>query len=319
VVAAVLVAPLSSTDQAQALGVPLLTDRSWLRVATTIAMFVTLAAAWNLTGGVAGYASFGNVVFFGIGAYTTGMLIWKAHVAALPTILAAMLLPALFAFAIGVPLLRLRGHYFAVATLGVSVAVGEVVNNVDFLGGGTGIFLPIVSGDLVFFYLMAGTATLSVLATWLVLRSRFGYGLRAIRENELAAAVMGVNTTRYKVAIFMLTAALTGLAGGVFAVWNSFINQENAFPISFNVQMILMAVLGGAGTLAGPVLGAVGLELLIQFLAGGGSSAVYAQIALGVVLVLVVVLVPGGLMGILLSRGHLSWRRLRRSLARTSA
>ncbi len=319
-VAVVLLAPLTVTDQAQDLGLPLLTDKLFLRVATFIAMFVAMAAAWNLVGGLIGYAAFGNVAFFGLGAYTTGLLIDKVKLPFLLALLAAPVVPAIFAALIGLPLLRLRGHYFAVSTLGVSVAVGEVIKNIDYFGGSTGLFLPIMPrADLLFFYLMAGAAVLTVGVTWFILRSRFGYGLIAIRENEEAAAVIGVNTTAYKVAAFVLAAALTGLAGGVFAQWNSFINQDNVFPIQYNIEMILMAVIGGAGTLFGPVAGAITLELLIQNLAGRGAVAVWAQVALGVLLAITVIFMPRGVIDFFGGQSRLSLRSLRRSLGETSA
>jgi branched-chain amino acid transport system permease protein len=271
-----VLAPLTSLDGAQALNLPLLTDKLWFRLATITAMFVVMATAWNIIGGLTGYAAFGNVAFFGIGAYTTGMLIAKAK---WPFLLALPLSPvaaAIFAVLIGVPLLRLRGHYFAVASLGVGVAVGELVQNLDYrgepiFGGASGLFMPIAAGanrDLYFFYLMLGAAAMSIAITWAVVRSRFGYGLITIRENEEAAGVIGVNTTAYKVAAFALSAALTGLAGGIFAQWNVFIDQENSFPIAYNVEMILMAILGGTGSVFGPAAGAVVLQLLIQFLSG---------------------------------------------------
>jgi len=319
-VAVVLLAPLTATDQAQDLGLPLLTDKLFLRVATFIAMFVAMAAAWNLVGGLTGYAAFGNVAFFGLGAYATGLLIDKGKLPFLLALLAAPVVPALFAALIGLPLLRLRGHYFAVSTLGVSVAVGEVIKNIDYFGGSTGLFLPIIHrADLLFFYLMAGAAVLTVGVTWFILRSRFGYGLIAIRENEEAAAVIGVNTTAYKVAAFVLAAALTGLAGGVFAQWNSFINQDNVFPIQYNIEMILMAVIGGAGTLFGPVAGAITLELLIQNLAGRGAVAVWAQVGLGVLLAITVIFMPRGVIDFFGGQSRLSLRSLRRSLGETSA
>jgi branched-chain amino acid transport system permease protein len=157
-----------------------------------------------------------------------------------------------------------------------------------------------------------------VLATWLVMRSRFGYGLIAIRENEEAASVLGVNTTAYKVAAFALSAALTGMAGGIFAQWNSFIDQEAVFPIQYNVQMILMAIIGGAGTLFGPVAGAIVLEWLILTLAGGGTNAVYAQIGLGLLLVVTVTFVPRGVVDFFGGSSRLSLAYLRRSLRETS-
>ncbi|HEY9287586.1 MAG TPA: branched-chain amino acid ABC transporter permease [Candidatus Dormibacteraeota bacterium] len=315
----VVIAPLSSIDASQSAGLPLLTDRLWFRIATTVAMFVVLASGWNIIGGLTGYASFGNIAFFGLGAYAVGVLVSNESWPFALAILAAPLIAALFGLLVGLALLRLRGHYFAVATLGVGVAVGEIVNNVTSLGASTGLFLPIVRSDLLFFYLMLGAAVLAVGITWLILRSRFGYGLLAIRENEEAAAVIGVNTTLYKVAAFCIAAALTGLAGGIFAQWNSFINQENVFPIAANVQMILMAVLGGAGTVLGPVAGAVVLELIIQTLAGGGSSSVYSQVGLGVLLMVCVIFIPRGVIDFFGGRSRLSLGYLRQTLRETSA
>jgi branched-chain amino acid transport system permease protein len=283
-------------------------------------MFVVLASAWNIIGGLTGYAAFGNVAFFGLGAYTTALLVKKAHLPFLVSLLASPLVPALAAVLVGLVLLRLRGHYFAIATLGVSVVVGEVINNLEFMGGSTGIFLPIIrDANLLFFYLMVGTAGLAVATTWLIKRSRFGYGLIAIRENEEAAAVIGVNTTAYKVMAFTLAAALSGLAGGVFAQWNVFINPETVFPISFNVEMILMVVLGGAGTIFGPVLGAVILELLIENFAGQQAGvAALSQMALGLLLAITVLFIPRGLVDFFGGRSRLSLGFFRRSLRETS-
>ncbi len=333
-----VLAPLTSLDAVQSANVPLLADRLWFRLATITAMFIVMATAWNIIGGITGYAAFGNVAFFGIGAYTTGMLIAKARWPFLLSLPFAPLVSAAFAALVGLPLLRLRGHYFAVASLGVGVAVGELVQNIDYrgqplFGGASGLFLPIYSIDnrgLFFFYLMLAAAASSIAVTWWVLRSRFGYGLIAIRENEEAAAVLGVNTTAYKVAAFSLAAALTGLAGGIFSQWNVFINQDNAFPIEYNVQMILMALLGGTGTVFGPAAGAVLLQLLIQFLGGTlpisidipfvstTARPIVAQIILGLLLVGVVIFVPRGIIDFFGGRARLSLGYLRRSLRETS-
>jgi branched-chain amino acid transport system permease protein len=306
--------PLTSTDQAQAMGLPLLVDRYWFRITTTVAMFVVIASAWNLIGGFAGYPAFGNVVYFGIGAYTVAELVTRAHwsfPAALP---ASALVPAACAGLIGIPLLRLRGHYFAVASLGVAVAVGEVINNLDFFGGASGIFMPIIGSDLLFFYLMLGAAALAVAVAWVVVHSRFGYGLIAIREDEGAAEVIGVHTTRYKVAVYALSAALTGLAGGIYAQWNVFVNQDVAFNVNVTIASILMALLGGIGTIWGPVLGAVVLEFLIQAFAGSGDVAVYAQVGLGLLLTVAVILLPRGVVDFFGGRSSLTLGYLRRTL-----
>ena len=326
VVVVVLVLPLTLTQQAAdanldptTLGIDFAINKSIVRTETTIAMFVALAAAWNLIGGLTGYAAFGNVAFFGLGAYTVGFLTDKQHLSFALALPLAPLVSAAFAGLIGVPLLRLRGHYFAIATLGTGVAVGEVIKNLDVFGGATGLFPPILRhADALFFYLMAANAGLAVVVTWLVMRSRFGYGLIAIRENEEAASVLGVNTTAYKVGAFALAAALTGLAGGIFAQWSSFIDQESVFPIQYNVQMILMAIIGGAGTLFGPVAGAIVLEWLILSLAGGGASAVYAQMGLGVLLAVTVIFVPRGVVDFFGGSSKLSLGYFRRSLRETS-
>ena len=315
----VVLAPLTSIDAAQQADLPLLTDKLWFRIATTVAMFVVMASAWNIIGGLTGYASFGNVAFFGLGAYTAGVVVTNLGLPFALALVMAPLVAAAFAVIVGIPLLRLRGHYFAVATLGVGVAVGEVVNNIEPLGAATGLFLPIVRSDLLFFYLMLGAALLAVLTTWVILRTRFGYGLLAIRENEEAAAVIGVNTTFYKVAAFCIAAALTGIAGAIFAQWNSFINQDNAFAISDNVRMILMAVIGGTGTVLGPVAGAISLELIIQTLAGGGSGSVFSQIGLGVLLAVCVIFIPRGVIDFFGGRSRLSLRYFRQTLRETSA
>ncbi len=326
VAAVLLVLPLTLTPLAtdlnldpESLGIDFLINRSIIRTETFIAMFVVLAAAWNIIGGLTGYAAFGNVAFFGLGAYTVGVLTDRAHAPFAVALPLAPLVPAAFAALIGAPLLRLRGHYFAIATLGTGIAVGEVIKNIDALGGATGLFPPILRhADWLFFYLMAGTAALAVLITWLVLRSRFGYGLIAIRENEEAAAVLGVNTTLYKVAAFCIAAALCGLAGGIFAQWNSFINQESVFPTEYNVYMILMAMVGGAGTLFGPVAGAIVVEWLILTLAGQASFAVYAQVGLGVLLAVTVIFLPRGVVDFFGGQSKLSLAYLRRSLRETS-
>ncbi len=281
-IAVLLVLPLTLTTPAEdagldpaTLGIDFLINKSIIRLETSIAMFVALAAAWNLIGGLTGYAAFGNVAFFGLGAYTVAFLTDKLHLN--------------FAFAL------------------------------PWFGGAAGLFPPIYRhADALFFYLMAAAAGLAVLATWLVMRSRLGYGLIAIRENEEAAAVLGVNTTAYKVAAFALSAALTGVAGGIFAQWNSFIDQEAVFPIQYSVQMILMAIIGGAGTVFGPVAGAIVLEWLILTLAGGGANAVYAQIGLGLLLVVTVMFVPRGVVDFFGGSSRLSLAYLRRSLRETS-
>jgi branched-chain amino acid transport system permease protein len=312
-----ILVPLTATDQAQALGLPQLVDRYGFRIATTVAMFVCIAAAWNIIGGLTGYPAFGNVVYFGIGAYTVAMLVTKYRVPFALALPLSVVVPAACACLIGLPLLRLRGHYFAVASLGVAVAVGELINNLDYFGGAVGLFMPIVRSDLLFYYLMLGAAVLAVGTTWVVLRTRFGYGLIAIREDEGAAAVMGINTTLYKVAAYALSGGLTGLAGGIYAQWNVFVNQDVAFSIDVTIDSILMALIGGLGTISGPVLGAVVLEFLLQTFAGRGDLAAVTQVGLGLLLTVAVIFLPRGVVDFFGGRSSLTLGYVRRTLRET--
>jgi len=304
-----------------AVAVPLSGNSFYLEVFTTVAMFGVLAQGWNLIGGLTGYAAFGNVVFFGLGAYATALAVTNAHLPFPVGVVLGCILAAAFAALIGLPILRLRGHYFAIATLGVAEAMRQLVNNVDRFGiqGAEGITLPFRRYDrALFFWLMFGAMVLATLIVGLVLRSRFGYALLAIRENEQAARVMGVNTTAYKVAAFALSAALTAAAGGIYAVWKGFISPDpdSVFSIDFTLQMILCTILGGAGTLIGPLLGAYVLQIGISLLQL--SFHHLAGIVLGLVLALVILFIPRGLADFLTGHSRLSLRFFRESLRTTS-
>jgi branched-chain amino acid transport system permease protein len=273
-----------------------------VRVVTAVLMFVALAQAWNIIGGFTGYACFGQVAFFGIGGYTTAVLMEHANWSfwwALPVSAAGC---AMFAGLIGLPLLRLRGHYFAIATLGVAEGMREVITNLGPLtGGGAGITVPTVAGRGTpwlgndgFYLLFLALAVLAVAVAVLISRSRFGYGLRAINQDEDAAAAAGVNTTRAKVAALSVSAAITALVGSAYAFQQITIYPQRLFDVDITVTMIVMVVVGGAGTVLGPLVGAVGLQFVSEYL-----RQAYPQehiLVLGAVIVLVVLLFPAGLL-----------------------
>ena len=270
------------------------------RFTTNLLMFMVLAQAWNLIGGLAGYPSFGNVAFFGIGAYTTGIMMAKTGLPFLPSLALAAPAGAVFAVAIGLPVLRLRGHYFAVATFATAEAMREIVNNLTGLtGGGMGLSLPLMSGGaraigFFFYYLMFGLFLAALAVSVLVARSRLGYGLLAIREDEEAAMVAGIDTTRYKVIAFALSAFLTALAGGIYAYWITYIEPANVFDVLIGVTMLVMVLLGGSGTLWGPPVGAIVLIVLTEVV-WARFLELHAAI-LGGVIILVVIFLPDGLM-----------------------
>jgi branched-chain amino acid transport system permease protein len=263
-------------------------------------MLAALAESWNIIGGFTGYASFGNVAFFGIGAYTTGVLLTVAgwpFALALP---AGGLLAMAFAGLIGMPILRLKGHYFAIATLGVAETMREIVYNLKITGGGTGLTMPITRSPLPFFYLMLAILVAVTLMNWWLSASRFGYGLIAIREDEDAAMAMGINTALYKTAAFALSGAFAGLVGGVFAYWITFIDPEGVFRVIVTIQMIIMAVFGGMGTVVGPLLGALVLASISELLSTQLVSL--AELFNGLIVILVVLFMPKGLAEVIRKR-----------------
>ncbi|MGE5118448.1 MAG: branched-chain amino acid ABC transporter permease [Betaproteobacteria bacterium] len=271
-----------------ALGSPVVTQ-----FGISVLILAVLAQGWNIIGGYTGYPSFGNSVFFGLGAYGVGIAMAQLEWPFGAGLLLGLALALAFAFALGVPVLRLKGHYFAIATLGLAQVMTAIVSNVGIAGRNVGLVLPLRRDETLFYelalaLLVAATATIAWLA-----RSRFGYGLIAIRENEEAAAVMGVNTTLYKVLAFALSAAFTSLAGGIYAYYITFIDPSGVFDIALNVKMIIMAVFGGPGSVFGPVVGALILSAVSELLASRVTSV--ASLFFGVVIVVAVVFMPRGL------------------------
>ncbi len=271
------------------------------RVAATALMFVALASAWNLIGGFAGYASFGQVGFFGLGAYGTAVLMVHLHLSFWLALPLAGLLAGVFAAIVGAPLLRLKGHYFAVATLGVAEGLREVVINVPRLtGGGAGITIPTSPGTAPtlwlgndgFYRLFLGIAVVVVGICMLVSASRAGYALRAIHQDEDAAAAMGINTTVVKTVAFAGSAALTGAVGSAYAFQQVNLFPERPFDIGITVLMVVMVMLGGAGTVIGPVVGAVVMAFASEWLRENFTNA--HTFLLGGMIIIAVILLPQG-------------------------
>ena len=274
-------------------------DRRFL---TEIFMLITLAIAWNLVGGLAGYVSFGNVAFFGLGAYTASILMVRGIAPFPVAVLAAAVVSILAAFIIGRLVLRLRGHYFAIVTLGIAEAIRQLVSvATDLTGGGIGLNLPLLSGTVetranIFYYSMLGLVVLAFVTSAVILRSQLGYGLRAIRASEDAAATLGVDTTRSKVIAFVIAAGLGGIAGGIYAPWTLYIDPPTVFSIDLSVQPIVLTLVGGVGTLWGPVVG--GVVVLVVGEAIWGSFLELHTAFLGTVLIITVILLPRGLVSL---------------------
>jgi branched-chain amino acid transport system permease protein len=269
-------------------------------------LLAVLAQGWNIIGGYAGYASFGNSVFYGLGSYGVALALaqWQLHLWV--GLLFGAALAVVFAVLIGMPVLRLRGHYFAIATLALAQVMAAIVSNVKLAGRNVGLVLPPLNNDPLFYELSLGLLVLATLSVYWLTRSRFGFGLIAIRKNEEGAAVMGVNTTLYKTLALALSGLFSALAGGIHAYWVTFIDPESAFDIGLNVKMIIMAVFGGPGTVFGPVVGALSLSAVSELLSSEITSL--AGLFFGVVVITAVVLMPRGLADMLRRFRSTGWR-----------
>jgi len=287
------------------LGVPQLHNGYFENLFRGVLMYGTLSMGWNMIGGYTGYVSFGNVVFFGLGSYVTGVL-WQhfQNQNILLAIVIAVVVAALFALILGVPILRLKGHYFGIATLGIALATSEIIANVDWLGGGSGFTIRQIDNFSLYYYAMWGVCAVSLLATFFIARSKFGYALVAIRENEEAAAILGVNATKFKVIAWMISGMMAAAAGAVFSGANGFIDSPTAFAVDNNVFPIVMAILGGVGTAAGPLVGALVLTAINETL--WSHFPQIHTLFFGAVIVLVVLFLPRGILYLFRVRG--GWR-----------
>ena len=291
------------------LALPLLGNNYVLRLATTTLMYAVLTMAWNVVGGFAGYPLFGIAAFFGLGAYSGAVVQSSGYPVPLAWIVAGVIGTA-FAVVLGFILLRLRGHAFAIATLVIAEVLRELTNGwTSLTGGGMGLNLPFFGWSptalaIFFFYAMLGLACATFIATWIVAHNRFGFALNCIRQNEDAANIVGIDTTRYKIIAFTLSGAFAAAAGAIYASWTGYIEPSDVYDVLFSIKPIIMALLGGMGTVVGPVIGAIAFLALDEFVWRN-----FLQLHTGVLGFLIVVLIlflPSGLSSIGL---HRLWRK----------
>jgi len=295
-------------------------------------LFMVYASTWNIQGGKMGYNTFGNIMFFGLGmyicastqiAYSFPLAEWTAaggvktfvhtveqYFTALPIgMILAGLIPAAIAGALGSLILGLRGHYFAICTLGIGIAAGEFATSMKIWGGGQGMTVPVwpkvdgqeidvLGGSVNFFYTLT---FILFFCTYFFLRwlfsTRFGLILTAIRDNEDKAEAMGIPTMRYKVTGWVVSAFFMGIAGAIYGNINGYIEPtEVAFAgATVGVYMVLMAILGGKGTLWGPIIGAIIFQVFKEFF--WTYFLGWQRVALGFLIVIIVVFFPEGIMG----------------------
>jgi branched-chain amino acid transport system permease protein len=272
----------------------------------TVLLSVALASSLNIILGYTGYVSFGHVVFFGLGGYM-GLFLMNTYGASLwLALIAGGIAAGLLAFLLGKAILRLRGAYFALATIGVNEAMRAFINNFQPFGGAIGISLNFaVYQDYggatqalwLAYYLLSALALGAILLSFLVKTSKFGLGLLAIREDEDAAEVMGVVTPNTKTWAYVLSAIVPGMVGVLYYFKNGNIEPGDAFRLHFSIELLVMVMLGGFGTVTGPVLGAIGYQRLRGFLL---TSPLFKDIQLavaGILLLVIILFIPAGAVG----------------------
>jgi branched-chain amino acid transport system permease protein len=265
-------------------------------------MWIGLAITWDLLAGYTGYLNFGHAMFFGIGAYATGILMKHAGWPFLLTLPVGGLLAALTALIIGVPTLRLKGAYFAIGTWSLALAVQQVALVLNITGGPDGMRLPIFLNPRYFYFWMLGIVSGTFILYWILLeKSPFGLKVKAIREDQDSAMALGLNPTRIKTQAFVLSTGPVGLLGSIYAYWITFIDPLSTLGDILTDQAVVMAVFGGLGTLIGPAIGAVIIfAFKTAFWAYLSDYQVLYLIILGAAISLTVVFLPNGLWGTLI-------------------
>lgn len=292
----------------------------WMRVLSTVFLVAVVAQGVNLMAGYTGYAAFGNVVFFGVGGYAAAILMVKAGWTFGAAATAGTLLCTVLALVVGPPLLRLKGHYFAIATLGLNEAMKEVAANATPLtGGGLGLSLPLPPGGPAenaarFYYLLLVAMLLATWLTWEFSRRQIGLGCQAIRDNEAKAEASGLHTTRYKTVAWMLSATMTGAVGAIQAWWITYIDPPAMFDMGLAVKAFVIMLLGGAGTVLGPIAGAFFIELM--------ANLTWSRLlnwhlgSMGLIIIAAILLFPEGFQAALRPQGWIGYHaaRLRQRL-----
>ena len=286
---------------------PWIVSPLWLRIGTEVVMWAGLAQSFNIICGYTGRLDFGHGAFFGIGAYVTGMAMtllgWPFGLG----LLVSGIVSALLALAIGYPTLRLRGAYFAIATWSMGELIRQIATILDITGGAFGLQLPAVLNLPYFYYIMLLVTGLTYLTTYLLVeKARFGYKLLAIREDEDAAEMVGVNTASTKNWAFALSAFFPGILGGIYAYWVTYIHPDSVLGGQITDVMCVMAFLGGIGSLWGPFLGAIVVQLIQRVLWVVWGEGTFYLVIIGVTICAVILFIPNGLVGLLEGTGLFS-------------
>jgi branched-chain amino acid transport system permease protein len=280
-------------------------------------LFVIFASSLNMITGYTGYTNFGHIIFFGVGGYFCFYLVQSLQIHFVVAAVIGGIIASIVAVLLGIPMLRLRGAYFALGTIGLNEAFRAFFNNFDLFGGSIGMFFNATvfqayggatNALWMAYYVIVIIALLTIATSYIVKKSKFGLGLMAIREDQDAAQVIGINPSRYKVMAYAISAFFPALAGGTYFFKNSVIEPRQAFDLLRSIEGLVMIMLGGYGTVSGPIIGAILYERLRSLLITApplvfmGATITFSNLHLaiaGVLLLLIVLFVTSGVVGLL--------------------
>ncbi|MGA2466361.1 MAG: branched-chain amino acid ABC transporter permease [Thermodesulfobacteriota bacterium] len=277
-----------------------------LHMMIMVYIWICLGQSWNLLGGYTGQVSFGHATFYGVGAYSAGLLYFHKEISTWYGMILGPLMAMVFAVPIGLICFRLRGAYFALALLALAEVLRLVATNwISFTNGSVGILIVPFTGKIPYYYMALALAAVSFYIIYRVINSKWGYYFVAIREDQDAAESMGIDTTKYKLLSLLISAFFTGLAGAFYMNYMAFIDPHVVFSlVDVSIMMILVVMLGGAGTFYGPAIGAVIMVILSEvFRAYFGHANL---LILGILIVFIIVFIPDGVIEI---RRYLPKRR----------
>lgn len=287
---------------------------SFQHIMIMFVIFAALGMAWNIITGFTGQTSFGHAAFFGIGAYTSSVLFFRFMISPWIGMIIGAIFATIIAFLVSYPCFKLKGHYFAIATLAIAEIIQQLFVSWEYVEGATGISIPITyegiwplqfhSSKLPYFYILYIMFVIVLIVTYKIENSKMGYYLKAIRESHDVAQAIGINPTRYKLYAMMTSAFITSLFGSIYAQYILYIDPFMVFSLPLSMKIVLLTVLGGLGTLYGPVIGAAVLIPLSEYtrILLGGTGKGVDLIIFGLLVVLVACYQPNGIVGIFKKR-----------------
>jgi len=281
-----------------------------LHMALYTLMYVAMASSWNILGGYTGYVSLGHNVFFCIGGYVSGMILAKMGVSTLITAPLAGLVAAVVGVGVGTITLRMRGPTFIISSIALLMIVRILFDNWGYVGGANGVTLPVTDLDvrwakIPYYYAMLVIALLAVVASYRIKHSKFGLGLRAISQDEVKAESAGIDTATYKVAAFAVSAFFVGMTGAIWGEYLTYLRPNIFLIILVAAYMVLMCIIGGKGTVTGPIVGAILIVAFNEFFAATLGASEINILATGLIMVLVLLYFPLGVVGTLAQKGRL--------------